>query len=61
MTGPGALGPWLALEEGLFASRLLLRAEQELRSYPCLCLESRLTQLRPLVELLEQELYRLVR
>jgi hypothetical protein len=49
-----------ALEEGLFACRLLLRAEQELRNYPCTCLEARLAQLRALVEPLEQQLYRLV-
>ncbi len=49
-----------ALEEGLFACRLLLRAEQEIREYPCTCLETRLSTLRALVEELELQLYRLV-
>jgi hypothetical protein len=50
-----------ALEEGLFACRLLLRAQQELRDHPGTALGLRRAQLRALVESLEQQLYSLAR
>lgn len=50
-----------ALEDVIFACRLLLRAQQELRGAPGTALEPRRARMRALVETLEQQLYRLVR